>query len=467
MTTHTLTEEQTLAAQRKARIALLRKIGSTLTTYGLMTILAILFLFPIVFMIVAAFKKEANIRTDLTSLWAFVPNPDTVTLENMQNMLDRIPFEQFATTSIIITFLSVIGGLFINSMAAFSLARLRWFGRSAILYIIVSLVIIPLEAIAVPLMIQVSDVSPFLNVFLLALLGGVMALLWSILWSAGDAILNRYGVDLPKAANYIVRGIFTLALAFPIELTVYYLFKQSTQESAWREIAPRWLMDNVGFTADYPFMFVMTVTLGAATILLWRYSWERLAEIVKTNQATSNLSPAMKNIVHAVAATIIALPLELLFVYLFSEMQGSVQSWFNTYHVMIVPFLADPFSIFLFYQFFIGIPKDFDEAATVDGASHFRIYWDIAVPLTRPVFATVAILQFLRFWSFFMWPLLVTQGTEFAPLMVGMGFLRQGNEQTLGQEMGYAALVTIPVLIFFLVFQGWFVRSVSSSGVKG
>lgn len=467
MTTHSLTQEQTLAAQRKARIAMTRKIASRATTYGLMTIMAILFLFPIIFMIVAAFKEEASIRQDLTSLWAFIPNPDTVTLDNMDDMLNRVPFEQFATTSLIITFLSVIGGLFINSMAAFSLARLRWFGRSAILYVIVSLVIIPLEAIAVPLMIQVSDVSPTLNVFLLALLGGVMALLWSILWSASDAILNRYGIDLPKAAAYVFRGIFTLIISFPIELTVYYLFKQSTQESNWREFAPSWLNDNLGFTADYPFMFILMAALAGATILVWRYSWGRLGTVIEQNQQTADLSPAMQNLTRLIATVLIALPLEFLVIYLFSKMQGSAQSWFNTYHVMIVPFLADPFSIFLFYQFFIGIPKDFDEAATVDGASHFRIYWDIAVPLTRPVFATVAILQFLRFWSFFMWPLLVTQGTDFAPLMVGMGFLRQGNEQTLGQEMGYAALVTIPVLITFLVFQSWFVRSVSSSGVKG
>lgn len=467
MTTHTLTQKQTLAAKRNARIAMFRKFASRITTYGLMTILVILFLFPIIFMIVAAFKEETSIRQDLTSLWAFVPNPDTITLDNMEEMLDRVPFEQFATTSIIITFLSVIGGLFINSMAAFSLARLRWFGRSAILYIIVSLVIIPLEAIAVPLMIQVSDVSPTLNIFLLALLGGVMALFWSILWSASDAILSRYGIDLPRVAAYVLRGIFTLVISLPIELTVYYLFKQSTQESAWREFAPSWLTDNVGFTANYPFMFILIVVLAGLTILIWRYSWERLATVVENNHQTASLSPAMRNAVHLIATVIIVLPLELLFIYLFSKMEGSVQSWFNSYHVMIVPFLADPFSIFLFYQFFIGIPKDFDEAATVDGASHFRIYWDIAVPLTRPVFATVAILQFLRFWSFFMWPLLVTQGTDFAPLMVGMGFLRQGNEQTLGQEMGYAALVTIPVLIIFLVFQSWFVRSVSSSGVKG
>ncbi|MBN2304428.1 MAG: carbohydrate ABC transporter permease [Anaerolineae bacterium] len=142
-------------------------------------------------------------------------------------------------------------------------------------------------------------------------------------------------------------------------------------------------------------------------------------------------------------------------------------SWLNSYHVQILPFIAEPFSIFLFYQFFIGIPKDFDEAAYVDGAGPFQIYWQIIVPLSRPVFATVAILKFLQFWSFYLWPLMVTRGDEFQPLMVGMDFFQTQAPIKWGSIMGYAAMVTIPVLITFLLFQKWFVQSVSSSGVKG
>jgi len=142
-------------------------------------------------------------------------------------------------------------------------------------------------------------------------------------------------------------------------------------------------------------------------------------------------------------------------------------SWLNTYHVQILPFIAEPFSIFLFYQFFINIPKDFDEAAYVDGAGPFRIYWQIMVPLSRPVFATVAILKFLQFWSFYLWPLMVTRGNQYQPLMVGMDFFQTQAPIKWGSIMAYAAMVTIPVLITFLLFQKWFVQSVSSSGVKG
>lgn len=144
-----------------------------------------------------------------------------------------------------------------------------------------------------------------------------------------------------------------------------------------------------------------------------------------------------------------------------------VNSWINTYHVQIIPFAADAFSIFLFYQFFINIPKDFDEAALVDGASRFMIYWRIIVPLSRPVFATVAIIQFLFHWGDYLWPLITTQGAEYRPLTVAMNVIFGQQPIQWGDIMAFASLVTIPVLIVFIIFQRFFIQSVASSGVKG
>jgi len=146
---------------------------------------------------------------------------------------------------------------------------------------------------------------------------------------------------------------------------------------------------------------------------------------------------------------------------------GSI-GWLNTYHVQIIPFMADAFSIFLFYQFFKGIPKDFDEAAYVDGASPFRVYWQVIAPLARPVFATVAILQSLAIWGSYLWPLMATASSplEIKPLPVAIGLLF-GTNDNWGAVMAFATLATVPILIIFLMFQRWFIQSVASSGVKG
>ncbi|MCY3832356.1 MAG: carbohydrate ABC transporter permease [Chloroflexi bacterium] len=149
----------------------------------------------------------------------------------------------------------------------------------------------------------------------------------------------------------------------------------------------------------------------------------------------------------------------------FPWLDGTI-GWLDTLHVQIIPFIADAFSIFLFYQFFIGIPRDFDEAAYIDGASPVSVYRRIIVPLSRPVFATVAILQALFLWSSYLWPLMATRGEDSRPLTVGITSF-YGQDVKWAQIMAFASMITIPVLILFLLFQKWFVQSVAASGLKG
>src|SRR5437667_4433027 len=134
--------------------------------------------------------------------------------------------------------------------------------------------------------------------------------------------------------------------------------------------------------------------------------------------------PGRKLIVIMIVALIfvpfesVAVPL-LLMVNQFPWLDGST-TWIDSYQVQIIPFIADAFSIFLFYQFFLDIPKAYEEAALVDGASRWHIYWHIVVPLSRPVFATVAIWQVLTHLGDFLCPLLATRGDTYRPLLVGM-----------------------------------------------
>jgi multiple sugar transport system permease protein len=141
--------------------------------------------------------------------------------------------------------------------------------------------------------------------------------------------------------------------------------------------------------------------------------------------------------------------------------------WIDSYQVQIVPFIGHAFSIFLFYQFFIGIPKDFDEAAIIDGAGYFRVYSMVIVPLSRPVFASVAILQGIEHWGRFLWPLMVTRVETYRPLPVAIQQFFSQDPKAWGDIFAFASMTTIPLLIIFLLFQKWFVQSVASSGVKG
>lgn len=150
----------------------------------------------------------------------------------------------------------------------------------------------------------------------------------------------------------------------------------------------------------------------------------------------------------------------------FDFVNGYSQGWLDTYQVQIVPFIANAFSIFLFYQYFDSIPKELDEAATVDGAGWFRIYRSVIMPLAGPAIATVAILTFLPAWNSYLWPLMVVQSEELRPAMVGIDYFKQLNV-SWGQLMAYASIITVPVLVLYIAFQRSFINSIASSGVKG
>ncbi|TFB84735.1 carbohydrate ABC transporter permease [Cryobacterium levicorallinum] len=140
--------------------------------------------------------------------------------------------------------------------------------------------------------------------------------------------------------------------------------------------------------------------------------------------------------------------------------------WIDTYHVQIIPFIANAFSIYLFHQYFESIPKELDEAARMDGAGWFRIYRQVIMPLSGPAIATVAILTFLPAWNSYLWPLMVVQTEELRPVMVGVQYFFQLNV-SWGEVMAYSTLITLPVVALFIAFQRSFVNSIASSGVKG
>jgi multiple sugar transport system permease protein len=307
-------QTQTMARPARQRLRLLFKTVWRVLDYGVMILLTFVFLCPLIFMVVSAFKPNTVIFQDVRSLNAFVPT--VVTLDNFRTIFLRTNFGRFMFNSVFIATCTVLLSLFINSMAAFSLARLHWRGRYLVLSIIIALLIIPFEAIAIPLLVVVNK------------------LVWP----------------------------------------------------------------------------TITLTDGLQIMLQ--------------------------------------------------------QSWLNTRHVQILPFVADAFSIFLFYQFFLGIPRELDESALIDGATPFGIYRNIIVPLSRPVFATVAILQFLARWNDYLWPVIAVQGEAARPLTVGIAtFYTQTPDW--GQILAYAAMITIPVLIVFLAFQRGFIRSIASTGLKG
>ena len=286
----------------------LRRAGG----YLVRILLVVFFAFPLVFMFMSSLKPDDQIFADLDSIKAFLPVGD-ISLSNYTGVFDTVPAARFLANSIVITAVTVLVGLFVNSLAAFALSRMTWRGSTVVLAAIIATLVVPFETFALPLV-------------------------W---W------VNK----LP-----------------------WVLFQ------------------------DGQFFY----TTG----------------------------------------------------------------WLDTYRVQIFPFLANAFSIYLFYSYFQSIPKTLDEAARVDGAGWFRIYRSVVMPLAGPAIATVAILTFLPAWNAYLWPLMVVQTENLRPVMVGVSYFMQQNV-LWGQIMAYSTLITIPVLVMFLALQRQFIRSIASAGVKG
>jgi len=172
-----------------------------------------------------------------------------------------------------------------------------------------------------------------------------------------------------------------------------------------------------------------------------------------------------RDLVFAGVLALMILPFEAIAVPLFYQV--TVLGWRNTYLVQILPFIANAFSIYLFYSFFLGMPRELEEAARTDGAGVFRTFFEIILPNAKPVFATVTIVTFLFYWGFFLWPLIVTSGPEVRPLPVAIAVFQDMPPLQWGDIMAFGVLMVLPVLLVFLLFQRWFVRGVASSGIKG
>jgi len=143
--------------------------------------------------------------------------------------------------------------------------------------------------------------------------------------------------------------------------------------------------------------------------------------------------------------------------------------WVNTYPALIVPGLFSAFGTFLLRQALLSVPADFEEAALVDGANPFTIFWRITLPLVQPALATLVIFSFMGWWNAYLFPLFVARQENVMTLPVALAAL-QGGPRALTEwnmVMAGGVVAIVPILIVYLLAQRWFVAGVVGSGIKG
>jgi len=141
--------------------------------------------------------------------------------------------------------------------------------------------------------------------------------------------------------------------------------------------------------------------------------------------------------------------------------------WLNSLQALIVPGMFSAFGTFLLRQFFLGLPKELDEAARIDGANHLQIYWRVILPLAKPALIALAIFTILWSWNDLMWPLIVNDSVNKMTLAVGLASLQGQHSTNFTILMAGALLATWPMLVMFVVFQRYFIEGIAITGTKG
>ena len=183
--------------------------------------------------------------------------------------------------------------------------------------------------------------------------------------------------------------------------------------------------------------------------------------------AFAKISFTGRKLLFAVVIGGLMVPKEAMFVPLFLQFSDAGQT--NTYQALILPRIAFPLGVFIMTQFFARVPSEYQEAARIDGAGRWRVFWSIMLPLARPAMASLAIFTFVLTWNDYLWPLVISTEREMFTVTTGLASLQSNfaAAEEVGSLMARGLVGSLPLIVLFLVFQRQLIRGITlGSGEK-
>jgi multiple sugar transport system permease protein len=279
-------------------------------------------------------------------------------------------------------------------------------------------------------------------------------------------------LTLGRARRYAERGLTHLALlALGVLFFVPFAFLVSTSFKAERQIfvyPPIWIPNPViwrNYTdvfdyAPFALYFLNTLFIVSAHLI------GTVLTCSLAGYAFARLRAPGKNGIFAVLLGTMMVPwmVTLIPVYiLFARLE-----WINTFRPLVIPpLLGNAFFIFLLRQYYLTIPYELDEAALIDGAGYFRIWWTILMPLGKPVLATVSIFAFMGAWNDFTGPLIFLNDQDKYTLSLGLQVFQLNHGAMWGLLMAASTMMILPIIILFFFTQKQFVQGIALTGIKG
>ena len=270
---------------------------------------------------------------------------------------------------------------------------------------------------------------------------------------------NRIG----KGTVYVLLTILAILWIIPLLWAVDTAFKPETETTA---IPVSWLPTHFTLQSfievlqagDLPRWYLNSILTSVVITVLTVFLSSMAAF------AFSRIPFRGRNATFWLVIAGIMVPAPILIIPLFTVIQAF--GMVNSYWGIILPQIAVSVAVFIFKQFFDGLPRELDEAAIMDGASRWRVYWQIWMPLSQPAIAAVAIFAFVASWNNFVWPFIAVTSTEMMTLPVGLATVQTSYGIHYAQIMATAVLGGLPTLIAFLFFQRQIVQGFAGSGLK-
>jgi multiple sugar transport system permease protein len=266
----------------------------------------------------------------------------------------------------------------------------------------------------------------------------------------------------PRSTALTILGVvLALATIFPLVYMVTSSFKTAEDVNGVDLLPPNPTLDNFAYVfTEVPFLrylfnsFFISAVVTIAALFFHSMAAYALARLKFKGRDTVFLI--------IFSTLLVSAPVILIPSFVVVRTLGLLDS----YAGLIVPAIFSAFGIFLLRQFYMGLPDELEEAALIDGAGYWRIYWSIVLPLSRPILAALSVFFFLANWNSFVWPLTITSDPSLRVVQVGIATFQQQYASDWNYVLAASTIAALPTLLLFFFFQKQLVESIKTSGFK-
>lgn len=266
-----------------------------------------------------------------------------------------------------------------------------------------------------------------------------------------------------RGIQYLILSLVAVAIAFPFVWMLLTSLKPESEivrfpPTLWPSVITLDSYINVWKRIPF-FLFFKNSVLFSFGVTFISLLLDSMAAY-----AFARLTFPMRDKLFVVVLIALMIPVQVTIIPVFIML--SHWGWLNTFAGLIIPRATNAFGIFMLRQFFVGLPKELDEAARIDGCSEFRLYWQIILPLAKPAIASLALFHLMYNWNDLLWPLIITSTEGMRTLPAGLALFMGQHVVEYGILTAGATIATAPLVIAFLFAQKYFIQGVAFTGLK-